>query len=87
MLFMNIYKFKEGKREEIIKQRVEQGHGAPEGTTVLGQWSRLDGSGGIMLFETDKPDYTWTMMWSELLDMEVIPVLDTEKDVMSLLKE
>jgi hypothetical protein len=26
-------------------------------------------------------------MWNDLLDIEIIPVLDTEKDVMSLLKQ
>ena len=86
MLFLSIYYFKEGKRDEIIKLRLEQGHGAPEGTKVLGQWTRLDGSGGYTLYETDKPDFMWTMMWSDLLDMDIVPVLDTEKDVMGLLK-
>ena len=86
MLFLNIYYYKEGKREEIIGRRLEQGTGVPEGTKILGEWTRIDGSGGLMLFETDKPDYTWTMMWNDLLDMEIVPVLDTEKDVMGLLK-
>ena len=86
MLFLNIYYYKEGKREEIIERRLEKGTGAPEGIKILGEWSRIDGSGGYMLFETDKPDYTWTMMWNDLLDMEIVPVLDTEKDVMGLLK-
>jgi hypothetical protein len=53
---------------------------------LIGEWSRLDGSGGYMLYEQDKPDYAWTMMWNHLLDIEIVPVLDTEKDVMSLLK-
>ena len=87
MLFLNIYTYKEGKREEIIAQRLEQGRGTPEGTKVLGEWTALDGNGGYMLFETDNPDYMWTMMWSDLLDMEIIPVIDTAKDVMSLLKQ
>ena len=86
MLFLNVYYYKEGKKEEIIKQRVEQGHGAPEGIKIIGEWTRLDGSGGYTLFETDKPDFMWTMMWNDLLDMEIVPVLDTEKDIMSLLK-
>lgn len=86
MLFLNIYTYKEGKREEIIEMRLEKGRGEPEGTKVLGEWTALDGSGGYMLFETDNPDYMWTMMWSDLLDMEIVPVIDTEKDVMGLLK-
>ena len=86
MLFLNIYTYKEGKREEIIAQRMEKGRGEPEGTKVLGEWTSLDGSGGYMLFETDNHDYMWTMMWNDLLDMVIVPVVDTEKDVMSLLK-
>ena len=86
MLFLNIYSYKEGKREEIIAQRLEKGRGTPEGTKVLGEWTALDGSGGYMLFETDNPDYMWTMMWNDLLDMEIVPVIDTEKDVMGLLQ-
>jgi len=39
-----------------------------------------------MIFETDKPDYSWTLTWSDLLDMDIIPILDTEKDVIGLLK-
>jgi hypothetical protein len=86
MLFLNVYYYKEGKGEHIIKQRVEQGNGAPEGVKIIGEWTRLDGSGGYMLFETDKPDYTWTMMWNDLLDMDIVPVLDTEKEIIGLLK-
>jgi len=87
MLFLNVYFYKEGKREEIIERRLEKGSGVPEGTKLIGEWSRLDGSGGFMLYEQDKPNYMWTMMWNDLLDIEIIPILDTEKDVMSLLKE
>jgi len=86
MLFLNTYKYKEGKREEIIQRRMEKGTGAPEGVKIIGQWTALDGSGGLMIFETDKPDYAWTLMWSDVLDMKITPILDTEKDVLSLLK-
>ena len=86
MLFLNIYTYKEGKREEIIERRLEKGRAEPEGVKILGEWTALDGSGGYMLFETNKPDYTWTLTWNDLLDMQMIPVVDTEKDVMGLLK-
>ena len=86
MIFMNAYTYKEGKREEIIAQRLEKGRGEPEGVKILGEWTAIDGSGGYMLFEADKFDYAWTMMWNDMLDMEIIPLVDTEKDVMGLLK-
>ena len=86
MLFLNVYTYKEGKREEIIERRLEKGRGEPEGVKIIGEWTTLEGSGGYMIFETDSPDYTWTMMCNDLLDMQIIPILDTEKDVMGLLK-
>jgi len=86
MLFMNVYSYKEGKREEIINRRLEIGTGAPDGVKIIGEWTDLSGSGGYLVFETDKPNYAWTMAWNDLLDMEIIPILDTEKDVIGLLK-
>jgi len=86
MLFLNIYSYKEGKREEIIERRLEKGRAEPEGVKIIGEWTALDGSGGFMVFETDHPDYSWTLAWNDLLDMQIIPVLDTEKDVIGLLK-
>lgn len=86
MLFLNSYTYKEGKRDEIIQRRLEKGTGAPEGVEIIGQWTALDGSGGYTIFETDSPDYSWTLMWSDVLDMKITPILDTEKDVIGLLK-
>ena len=86
MLFLNIYTYKEGKREEIIERRLEKGIGNPEGVKMIGEWTALDGSGGYMIFETDSPDYAWTMMLNDLLNMQIVPILDTEKDIMGLLK-
>ena len=86
MIFINHYRIKDGKRDEVIKRRLEIGRKEPAGTKILGEWSALEGNRGYLVFETDQPDYSWTMTWSDLLDMEVIPVLDTEKDVMKLLK-
>jgi len=86
MLFLNIYTYKEGKREAIIARRLEKGRAEPVGVKIIGEWTNLAGSGGFMVFETDKPDYSWTLAWSDLLDMQLIPILDTEKDVMGLLK-
>jgi hypothetical protein len=86
MLFLNIYTYREGMREQIIERRLEKGRSEPDGVKIIGEWTALDGSGGFMVFETDKPDYSWTLAWNDLLDMQLIPVLDTEKDVIGLLK-
>lgn len=86
MIFLNHYRFKDGKSQDAVKRRLEKGIGTPEGTKVLGEWTRADGTGGYLIFETDKPEYAWTLQWSDLLDMDVIPLYDTEKDVMKLFK-
>jgi hypothetical protein len=31
------------------------------GVNIIGEWTDLSGSGGYLVFETDKPDYVWTM--------------------------
>ena len=86
MIFINHYRIKEGKRDEVIKRRLEIGRKEPKGTKIIGEWSAMSGNQGFLIFETDKPDFSWTLIWSDLLDMEVIPVFDTDKDVMGLLK-
>ena len=85
MLFLVIYTWEPEKRDEIIKGRVEKGNMAPEGIKVLGEWTDLGGARGFMLYETAEPSIVWTMAWSDLMNMDVIPVVDTQKDVMSLL--
>jgi hypothetical protein len=42
---------------------------APEGVKIIGEWTDAGGHRGFLLFEA----------------MDLIPVVDTEKDVMSLL--
>lgn len=81
----NIYTYKEGKREESIQRPQEKVRGEPQGVRILGEWTALNGRGGYMLFETDKPDYPWTMAWNDLLNMEIVPVLNTEKEIIGLL--
>jgi len=37
MLFLNVYSYKEGKREEIIARRLEKGRAEPEGVKIIGE--------------------------------------------------
>ena len=85
MLFMSIYTFKADKRDEIIKRRLEKGRQAPEGVKVIGEWTYLGGHKGFIVFEADNPTVEWSMAWDDLMDIEILPIADTEKDVMSLL--
>lgn len=86
MIFLNHYRIKEGKRDEAIKRRLEFGRKEPKGTKIIGEWSAYGGNGAYLIFETDQPDFSWTLAWSDVLEMDIIPLFDTEKEVMGLLK-
>ena len=85
MLFLTIYTWEPEKRDVITKRRAEKGNMVPKGVKIIGEWTDLGGGRGFMLFETAEPKIEWTLAWSDLMKMDVIPVVDTEKDVMSLL--
>jgi len=69
----------------IVQRRVEKGRMAPEGVKIIGEWTDAGGHRGFLLFEAPEPKYEWTIAWSDLMKMDLIPVVDTEIDVMSLL--
>ena len=74
MIFLNHYRIKEGKRDEVIKRRLKIGRKEPKGTKIIGKWSAYEENRGFLIFETDKQDYSWTMTYSDLLDMEIVPL-------------
>ena len=85
MLFMSIYTWEPENRDEIIKRRVEKGSMVPEGVEIIGEWTDLGGSRGFTIYETPMPTIDWTLAWSDLMKIEVVPIVDLEKDVMGLL--
>ncbi|MGZ2746808.1 DUF3303 domain-containing protein [Burkholderia stagnalis] len=50
----------------------------PSGVTLLGRWTRADLSGGFDLLETDdvKKLTEFAYMWSDLMSLDIAPVLD-----------
>ena len=81
MLFMNIFTYEPDKRDEVIKRRLEKGNMIPEDVKVLGQWTDLGGGRGFIVFESEKPHLEWTLAWSDLMEIDLIPIVDTEADV------
>jgi len=88
MLFMSIYTYEPGKRNEIIKRRLEKGTGAAAGVKVVGEWIALAGHRGFMLFEAEDPKAVMatTLVWSDLVRFESVPVMEAE-EVMKLAKK
>ena len=88
MLFMSIYTYEPEKRNEIIKRRLEKGTGAAAGVKVVGEWIALAGHRGFMLFEAEDPKAVMatTLVWSDLVRFESVPVMEAE-EVMKLAKK
>lgn len=85
MLFMNIYTFEPGQRNELLKRLMEKGMALPEGVKVLGNWNDIGGGRGFRLIESNDPkaQLAATMAWSDLMKIEAIPVIETV-DVMKV---
>jgi hypothetical protein len=87
MLFMTIYTWEPAQRNEIVKRRLETGLTISKETKVIGEWTDLGGGRGFLLFETGDPKVMIeaTMRWSDLMEFETVPVIQTE-EVMKLAK-
>jgi hypothetical protein len=79
MLFMNIYTWKPGQRNELLKRRMEKGMALSEGVKLIGEWTDLGGGRGFLLVESNdaKSCMASTMVWSDLMKMEIVPVIVT----------
>ena len=88
MLLITMYTWEKDKRNEIIQRRLEHGRMTPEGVKVLGEWTGISRNVGFMLFETDDPKLITkaNLVWSDILNIENLIVLDTEKDLLDILK-
>ena len=75
-------------RDEVIKRRLEKGLQYPKEVKVLGEWTAIGQNMGFVLAEADDPKALAQahLAWSDILDAEVHLVLDTEKDLIGLLK-
>jgi len=87
MLFMSIYTFEPAKRNELIKRRMERGIALPQGVKVIGEWTDVGGGRGFLLIEAEDPKalMAGTLGWSDLMEIESVPVIQTE-EVMKLAK-
>jgi hypothetical protein len=81
MLFMTIYTYEPGQRNEVIKRRLERGTPTLEGLKVVGEWIYLGGHKGFMLFEANDPKVLlgMTLAWSDLMKFETVPVMEAEE--------
>jgi hypothetical protein len=87
MKFMMTFSFNPATRDEVLDRYRRTGAVPPPGVKLLGRWIAADSSGGFDLLESDdsKALVDLSLMWSDLLEMSFIPVLE-EDDFASVLK-
>ena len=88
MLFMLVSSWTSDMRDEVIKRRLEKGLQYPKEVKVLGEWTVIGQNMDYLLAEADDPKAVAQahLALSDILDVETHLVLDTEKDLLGLLK-
>ena len=67
-------------RDEAIARFKKTGGQPPKGAKLLGRWTRCDFNGGYDLLDSDDPKALaeFAHMWSDLMDLTIVPVLEDE---------
>jgi Protein of unknown function (DUF3303) len=65
-------------RDEGIARFRRTGGQPPKGAELLGRWTRADMSGGFDLLESNDPKALaeFSLQWSDLMELTIVPVLD-----------
>jgi hypothetical protein len=68
------------QRDEAVRRFQQTGGRPPAGVKLLGRWTRVDFSGGFDLLESDDPKALteFSLMWSDLVELSVVPVLEDD---------
>ena len=85
---MVVYSWDKDKRDEIIKRWLEKGTTTPSGSKILSEWTAVGRNVHFALVEVDDPKLLaqGSIAWSDIMDVDPHLVLDTEKDLLGLLK-
>jgi hypothetical protein len=68
-------------QDEAIRRFRATGGQPPAGARLLGRWTRADFTGGVVLLESDDPKALaeFSLMWSDLMELEIVPVLEDQE--------
>ena len=80
MLYVCTWSYPPERRNEVHARFKETGGPPPEGVKMIGRWHSLGGGKGVCLSETNDAVALakWTQDWSDLMSMDVYPVMDDE---------
>ncbi len=78
MLFLVHWKIKPENRDNVLNQFKERGEDVPPGVKLLGRWHDLNQQAGWAIAEANDPVEIgkWMYAWSDLNELEIIPVVD-----------
>jgi len=81
MLFLSIFTFEAENREAVIKKRILSGEKVPEGVQVLQEVVDLQKNRVFRISEVTDPKaiLASNLAWSDVGEVETIPVMETEE--------
>ncbi len=77
MLFMTIVTWKPTKRDEVFKRFAAKG--TVTGGKIIGAWTAIGGGRAFRLVDVNDPNgmVTTSNIWSDIAELEVIPVMES----------
>ena len=81
MHFVSIYTFHEVNKNAIVARFKETGGAPSPGIKMLARWHDVGGHRGYTVCEADDPVAIsiWSNKWSDLMKIEVFPVVNDEE--------
>lgn len=86
MKFMVIERFLDGRAEAVYERFAEKGRILEAELTFIDSWTDTDITMCFQLMESPSMDEVikWTAQWSDLIDFEIIPVIDSREAALRL---
>ena len=71
--------FRVGAKEKIYARYEAKGRMLPDGLNYIDSWLAEDGTRCFQLMETTAPELfdLWIKNWSDIVEFEIIPILDS----------
>jgi hypothetical protein len=81
MLFMVIEKYKNGNARAIYARAKEKGRMLPDGLKYVDSWVEATLGRCFQLMECDDPRLfqEWVVLWQDLVDFEIVPVVPSKQ--------
>ena len=79
MRFMMTYSVPSDAWETAVERFLDNGHGAPDGLTILDRWHAAAGRHGFILLDEPTAIYHFSAEWADVLDHVVTPVLNDDE--------